>query len=250
MNEGTYRTNYSAELVHLVNQSLRIYPLMAVVWPNGDIQHLNFNVAKLNGCFALNSSTLSFIKEGVQYVTPYTRKAISILRKCGFRNNQDDIYVPFANGDYPQNDVQAWKRLLMNASIKRQAEFYDDCRKYCIERGISHLDSKVLSKCFCIPASGVYVQKGLYNFTVYPVLTHYSFDCVAASRIAKYNFNNGKVVFVNTDGKTYVAKGYKIIEILENSGFTKEVGLFVPFSNGEIIDEADQRERWVSLIKF
>lgn len=60
--------------------------------------------------------------------------------------------------------------------------------------------------------------------------------------------NNGKVIFVYIDGKTYVTKGYKIIDELREAGY-KEGELFVPFSNGEAIVDPFLKKKWDDIKK-
>ena len=74
-------------------------------------------------------------------------------------------------------------------------------------------------------------------------------DMMPFEKIGKYCKNNGKVVFVYQNGKTYVTKGYKIIDELKAAGYEEESAC-VPFSRGEVIRDPELRARWESIIKY
>ena len=74
-------------------------------------------------------------------------------------------------------------------------------------------------------------------------------DCTVTANVGTYYGNNGVVVFVYRDGRTYVHRGYKILNELHAAGYREE-GQFVPFSNGEEIKDDGLRESWLKLRKF
>ena len=56
-------------------------------------------------------------------------------------------------------------------------------------------------------------------------------------------------MFVYRDGHTYVTKGYKVLQYLNDAGY-REKCMFVPFSNGEEIMHDAFREKWESIRKW
>lgn len=196
---------------------------------------------KFNGQYAVNNSTVSYVVENVLYVTPFTTAAMTVLRKSGFTESM--FYVHFSNGDYPKSQQGRWQQLRANARESYEEDFIQDCIKYCDEHRIGTLDDEVLQNCFELPKGGVRVKHIYYEDTYYPIINNTCLDCVAAERIGTFCTNNGKVVFVYRNGKTYVTKGYKILHDLIEAGY-REKGLFVPFSNGEQIIDFALAERW------
>ena len=228
--------------------AVRAYPGMIAVWPQFN-QENALNVMdlapKFNGRFATNNSTACFVHENEIYVTPYTRDVIATLRSSGFTD--DYFYVPFSNGDYPKQEETKWRLLRQQAEVAHEAEFTDDCIKYCDQHGFGTISDETLSNCFEMPANGVAVKHLYYEETYYPAISR-CLDCVAVDRIGRFCTNNGRVVFVYRNGKTYVTKGYKILSELRAAGY-KESGLFVPFSNGEVIQDPTLKARWDAISK-
>ena len=233
----------------LQNDSIMVYTGMIVIYPR--FRHESAldvdDAPKFNGCFAINNSTVAFVSNNVLYVTPYTQCAIQTLVNSGFQ--RCSFYVPFSNLDYPKEEYSKWKKLLNAAEDDLQKAFEKDCSDWCDHHGIGTIDKSVLDKCFVIPKEGIKVEHLYYENTYYPIITSKILDYIALANIGTYCNNNGKVVFVYRDGNTYVAKGYKIIRILKEAGYVKK-GLFVPFSNGEIILDPSYRLKWEELGKI
>ena len=65
--------------------------------------------------------------------------------------------------------------------------------------------------------------------------------------LGTYCQNNGRVVFVDDKGDTYVTPHcVEVIEILEAAGY-RPGSLFVPLSNGERIVNDELRAKWEKL---
>lgn len=229
--------------------SVRVYLGMLVVFPQFS-QEETLNVSglapKFNRCFAMNNSTVCFVSDNEVFVTPYTRSVIRCLRSAGFR--EESFYVPFSNGDYPKTEQVKWNSLREKARKSYADDFVEDCLAYCDAHHIGAINDETLRNCFQMPATGVKVKHLYFENCYYPIINSNCLDCVAVDRIGKYCTNNGRVVFVYRDGKTYVTKGYKILAELRAAGYT-ESGLFVPFSNGEVIQNPVLRARWESITK-
>ena len=239
--------NYT--MAELVKDSIRIAPNMVVVYPQLSAETIidaQEQSTKFNGRFAMNNSTLAFVQDNKLYVTPFTRNALETLRANLFR--EDFFYVPFSNGDYPKYERDRWNNLREMAHRSYVNDFVSDCESYCDKHHIGTLNTETLRNCFEMPATGVKVKHLYYEDCYYPVINSTCFDCIAADRIGRFCTNNGKVVFVYRNGKTYVAKGYKIVNELRAAGYV-ESGLFVPFSNGEQIQNEALKARWEAITK-
>ena len=228
--------------------AVRIYSGMITVFPQfaqEEVLNVSELVPKFNGCYATNNSTVCFVSDNEVFVTPYTRTAMRTLRSSGFC--EKSFYVPFSNGDYPKFEQFKWNTLRENASQSDNADFISDCEAYCDERHIGFISEETLANCFEMPEKGVRVKKLYFEDTYYPIMNQSFFDG-SCNNLGHFCRNNGRVVFVYRNGKTYVAKGYKILNELGAAGYT-ESGLFVPFSNGEEIQDHAMRVRWESITK-
>lgn len=228
--------------------TVRVYTGMIAVWPQFSKEEA-INVSELapkfNGCFSTNNSTVAFVHENEIFVTPYTRFVMRTLRSEGFRETY--FYVPFSNGDYPKSEQLKWNSLRESARQSYKADFISDCEAYCDERHIGSISEETLKNCFELPETGVQVKHLYFENVYYPVMNQSCLDC-RCDNLGHFCYNNGRVVFVYRNGKTYVTKGYKILDELRAAGYT-ESGLFVPFSNGEQILDSVLAARWDSIQK-
>lgn len=236
-------------LMELKKESIRVYSGMTVVFPQfHQEENLNIEglVPKFNGCYAVNNSTVCYVSDNEVFVTPYTREAMYALEEGRFR--KEYFYVPFSNWDYPKNEMVTWNQLRQKAKESYKREFVEDCEKWCDKHFIGALSDKTLENCFEMPTDGVKVKHLYFEDCYYPAIQNFCLDCTAVDKLGKYCTNNGRVIFVYRDGKTYVTKGYHILDELRAAGYTK-AGLFVPFSNGEEILDFCLKARWDSIKK-
>ena len=228
--------------------AVRVYTGMIAVFPQFSQEEalsLSELAPKFNGCYATNNSTVCFVSDNEIFVTPYTRSVVCTLRSLGF--SEKHFYVPFSNGDFPKSAPFKWNALRERARQSYKADFVSDCEAYCDERHIGFISEKTLANCFEVPENGVRVKKLSFEGIYYPVMNQSCLDC-RFEYLGHFCYNNGRVVFIYRNGKTYVAKGYGILNELRAAGYT-ESGLFVPFSNGEEIQDYALRVRWESITK-
>lgn len=240
------------KVMEIVNNggAIRAYDGMIVVWPQMQeepMKNVQETITKFNGrhVYEVNNSTVSFILETNMYVAPYTRKLMKALEEDGY--TEKSFYVPFSNGDYPKHEKQTWTFLREKARLSYKDDFVSDCKAYCDERHIGSISEETLANCFQMPENGVRVKHPSFETTYYPFLNEVCLDC-RCDNLGHYCYNNGRVVFIYRNGHTYVAKGYRIISELRDAGYT-EFGLFVPFSNGEVILDPILFSRWESITK-
>ena len=240
--------NYNYTMEELINDSIRVVPGMIAVYPQyskEEVVNVVEIIPKFPGRYATNNSTVAFIHENNFYVTPYTRRSMSILETNGFMEAY--FYVPFSNWDYPKSEQFKWDALREKARQSYKEDFVSDCEAYCDKRNIGSISEETLQNCFEMPENGVRVKHLYFDNTYYPVMNQSFLDC-HCDNLGHFCCNNGRVVFVYRNGKTYVAKGYKILNELRAAGYT-ESSIFVPFSNGEEIQDYTLRERWESITK-
>ena len=241
--------NYT--LGDLIHDSFRVTHGMIAVFPQTGHEvtlSVDFFIAKFNGHYsANNSTTIGFICQNRYYVTPYTARAIATLVENGFI--EASFYVPFSASDYPKREAKRWKFLQEKAKKTPEENFSAECEKFCNEHHIGALPPLVMKKSFMIPVEGLRVKHVCYETHTYPVITQFKLDNLARDSLGTYYMNNGIVVFVYRDGHTYVTKGYKVLQYLNDAGY-REKCMFVPFSNGEEIMHDAFREKWESIRKW
>ena len=233
----------------LKSEAVRVYHGMIAVFPQFSkekVINMSEMTPKFNGCYATNNSTVCFVSDNEIFVIPYTSLVIRSLCNAGFR--REEFYVPFSNWDYPRSEKFKWEALREKARQSYAEEFVEECASYCDEHHIGAISEETLQNCFEMPSTGVKVNQLYFEDCYYPIINYNCLDCIAIDRIGHFCANNGKVVFVYRNGKTYVAKGYKILKELCDEGYI-ESGLFVPFSNGEQIQDPVLRSRWESITK-
>ena len=113
---------------------------------------------------------------------------------------------------------------------------------------VTELPEEVLRKAFLMPNKGVKVHHIYFDTIYYPICVNEWLSEEVEKQIGTYCSNNGRVCFLDRNGRTYVAKSYKIISMLQDAGY-KSGNLFVPFSNGEQIEDTSLREAWDRLGK-
>ncbi len=229
----------------LVDTSVRIYSGITIVHAQTS-QELSLDCSwapKFNGCYAVNNSTVAFVYKFTLYVIPYTRDVIKVLESSGF--NEKTFFVPFSNWEYPKAESEYWASLRAKAAESYKEYLRRDCIMYSEQNSIGVLSKDILQNCLVIPESGIQVSTVHYTTTHFPLFTNFT----DMHKVGKYDSNNGVVVFVYRDGTTYVARGYKIIKLLCDEGYTAG-SFFVPLSNGEKIVNKAVAERWEALKKF
>ena len=209
----------NSTLAELKKNSLKLYDGMVVIYPQfhqEDILSLD-GKPKFDGRhYAINNSTVAYVE------------------------NDGSYYVC-------KKEEETWQRLHEAARHEAEYHFLKDCIAYSDEHGIDTLPDEIMENCIVIPESGIEVKKEKFNDRIYPLLT--CFDCTINHKIATFNENNGIVVFIYYDGRTYVTKGRGILPVLKCKGYRRNEALFVPLSNGEIILDPSFRQKWSTIRK-
>ena len=64
--------------------------------------------------------------------------------------------------------------------------------------------------------------------------------------VGSYSVYHNRVIFVDTDGTTYLAKGNHIVKVLSNLNF-RLLNYFIPFRDGETIIDENLRKLWEQI---
>lgn len=109
-----------------------------------------------------------------------------------------------------------------------------------ISAKLGTISDETLLKCFEMPSAGVEVVHPYFTARYYPI--------TAVDKIGHFCTDNGIVVFVHSNGKTYVTKMDGILDELRAAGYT-ESSMPVPFSKGGQIQDPSLSALWESINK-
>jgi hypothetical protein len=199
--------------------------------------------------YGWNNGTVAFITEnGEYYVTPFCFEVRDYLEELGYKDI--GLYVPFSNGDIPADKDAAlvWEALRNKArkvhEEKRIEEHKEKMKSLAEEKSIQPLPEQLYELCLNIPESGLMTSwMGQNPTSTFPVS-----DWEVPKHMGTYCQNNGKVVFVNDEGKTFVTPYCsEVRDILDAAGY-RQGSLFVPLSNGEDIVDDKLNEKWNFMV--
>ncbi len=207
-----------------------------------------FNLETHIGTYCQNNGRVVFVDgHGKTFVTPFCSEIRTFLQNAGYK--EGSMFVPFSNGEVPANAVFAlrWKQLcsLANKEFEKREEQrrIERLSDLARRKGLRDLNPEVYSLSMKIPKDGFEViffesEKD----TVRPVR-----DFELDRALGTYYQNNGRVVFVDNHGDTYVSPHcQEVSEMLSNAGYSVS-SLYVPLSNGERIIDPNIAEQWNSL---
>ncbi len=200
------------------------------------------------GTYCQNNDRLVFVNEkGKTYVTPFASEITATLRKSGYKGR--NMYVPFSNGDIPSNEIAAlkWKQLCSIArkeyELREEKRKIEKLQKLAEEKNIIKLPDRIYELSLKIPKEGFETTfMDSERDHTRPVQ-----DWELEHALGTYCENNGRIVFVDDKGDTYVSPYcIEISAVLINSGYTP-YSLFVPLSNGEKIANEEIAQKWYKL---
>ena len=200
------------------------------------------------GTYCQNNGKVVFVDDqGRTFVTPFCSEIRSVLAKAGYR--EGSLAVPFSNGEIPANEIAAlkWKQLcnLARQAFEKREEERKIMRLNDLARSkrISVLPVLAYQLSFKIPKEGFETLFFETDRDITRPVREWELEKV----LGTYCQNNGRVVFVDDKGDTYVTPHcVEVIEILEAAGY-RPGSLFVPLSNGERIVNDELRAKWEKL---
>lgn len=200
------------------------------------------------GKYETNNGVVAFVaKDGSYYVTPFYSKVGENLSKLGF--TRGNLYVPFSNGDIPMDKelAEKWKALCeverRETEVRCEQEKRERYAKMANEKGLDVLPEDVYQLSLEIPDDGLEtIWWGQERSKTQPIYEWQVQDCMGT-----YCQNNGKVSFVDANGKMFVTPfWYEVGVMLRQAGY-REGSLYVPLSNGEKIVDPDMNTRWEAI---
>ena len=242
--------NKTINMDSLKEIAVHIHTGMVSVFPNEATEsRLDLSEIKkeFNGCYSLQSPTISFIHNSEMYAIPYTDRVVRSLEVAGLK--RANFYVPFSQGDYPKNETSKWvylKEMVVQSYIE---DLMEDCIEYSDKNGIGELDEETLANCMELPFMGIAVEGVGYETCYYPMLNIGRGAEEIARYVGKYNIESETVMFVYRNGKTYLTRGYGILRKLKHAGYT-EKNILVPLAHGERIKDKELQKRWETIRKL
>ncbi len=199
------------------------------------------------GTFTQNNGKVAFVtSDGRTFVTPFAFEARETLKAAGYK--EGSLFVPLSNGEVPVNPEIAtqWQKMCEKARELFNERMEKDKLRRCAEiadkKRISPLSAEVYDMSLEIPAIGIPT-----SFLGQPGIATPVDEYKLEEALGVYCQNNGRVVFVDECGKTFVTPFCpEVRALLEEAGY-KQGTLYVPLSNGEEILDPDTAQRWHAM---
>ncbi len=212
-----------------------------------DVDYLNNKFKDMNvyNCFR-NAIGVLYKKE--YYALPETKLYVKKLQEFGIV--KADFFVFLNEDQFPMQDhmVKRWKEIISNATKQRREEFKDDCRIWAKVHKAQPVPIEELGHCLPVPINGIRVMTEDDEFDqgeFYDPIVKYD-NPRSIDYVGSYSVYHNRVIFVDTDGTTYLAKGNHIVKVLSNLNF-RLLNYFIPFRDGETIIDENLRKLWEQI---
>ena len=181
-------------------------------------------------------------------IAPYSRRLSLALTEAGYVTT--GIFVPLSNGEQlviPEQR-QEWALITARVQVQRNEDRVEACRQtYLAEarvQGIKHgvaqsaaFEGRLVKAdgaLFMVPPGRApEIYPSAFDHTLRDEVT------LRAPQVGRYATNNGLLAFVDETGTTYVVKSTERNDQIMRAAGYNEGGVFVPFSNGEILLDPD-----------
>lgn len=223
----------------LKEESIRIYSGMMIRYPDYPPKCVTYEpvdgkevekALKFNGCYNMSYMSISFVTDNQVFVTAYSYLALRSLKAAGFRQEEFcGSYFAYSDVTFPKEEEEKWNFILDKAHQANVDDFSEECERYCDARHIGNIREETLRNCFEVPRLGAVItmqQPGFraHYYVMKPVLTETfvpRLEYNSIRNLGRFCNNYGRIVFTYRNGKTYVAKGTKILKELEEAGYTE-----------------------------
>ena len=177
---------------------------------------------------------VSFICNGEEYVTPYFKGVIEILRKEKFE--EVCFSMPLSEKGFPYNKELAkkWKQLLEEVKHFHEFDMTEQAVRVTMKRHVEYLPYDIRRKAVEIPIQGYLAYGKNGKVDVRPYIQIGKMQREEYDRLGTYNLLEDVVVIVSNDAKTYLMHlSEGLLDSLNNSGYKRNYRLPVPMANGE-----------------
>lgn len=183
------------------------------------------------------------------YALPETKKNISMVQS--FVGIKDPNFFFYLNEDeYPKDEQvkEIWQKMTTKGCKEREEEFVQSCKNWALSNlKIKPVPNNEIANCLLIPDEGIRVRdmNGEYDDRTYYPLVSY-LDPSSISEVGLYSEYEGRTIFVNYDGRTYMAKGTHIVNLLKSLNY-RVFSYFLPIRENEMIIDKDLRSKWKEI---
>lgn len=176
------------------------------------------------------------------YALPETKTYINKLQAFGIMKK--DFFIYLHEDQYPKDEffMQMWDDILQKGIEQKRLEFKEECMKWATAYGIMPIPDSELENSLKIPANGFRVRIGDDDYdqeeTYNPIVSYTNPSNI--EYVGTYSTYGNRVIFVATDGDTYLSKGNHIINVLRRLKFRELNNYPTPISFIEdegIVDE-------------
>jgi len=209
-----------------------------------DFDNLIKRFEKINvyNCY---KGTIGVVFQNEYYALPETKMALNKLQAFGIV--KADFFIYLHEDQYPKDEffMQMWDEILQKGIEQRHSEFKEECRKWATAHGIMPIPDSELENSLKIPANGIkvriegddYDQEETYN----PIVSYTS--PINIEYVGSYSTYGNRVIFVATDGTTYLSKGTHIVNELKKLNF-RELNYLTSFIEDESIVDKKLKFLW------
>lgn len=182
------------------------------------------------------------------FAIPKTKKNIHIIQSFGFMKDPSFFFYLNEN-EYPMDEElrQMWYEVTIRGSKERKEEFAEECKRWAEINKIKPVPKTELARCLLIPESGIRVRDANNEYddrTYYPIVSYLNPQSI--SEIGFYSAYENRIMFVDYDGKTYIGKGYYLVNILNSLNY-RTFSYYLPIRANEIILDKDLRSAWEAI---
>lgn len=182
------------------------------------------------------------------YALPQTKRNISMIQSFGILRDPNFFFY-LDDDEYPMDEEirKIWNNMMVRGSKEREDEFTQDCKRWATIKGVQPVPNKELANCLLIPDSGIRVRDSNDEYddrTYYPLVSYLSPQTI--SEVGLYTTYENRTMFVNYDGKTYMAKGNHIVNLLKSLNY-RALFYFLPIRENEIISDKKIRSAWEEI---
>ena len=177
---------------------------------------------------------VGFICDGNEYITPYFKGVIEILRKEKFEEVCFSMPLSEKGFPYDKELARKWKQLIEDVKHFRELDMTEEAINVSMKRHVSYLPHDIRKKALEIPIQGYWAYGPKGKVDIRPYIQIGRMQREEYQKLGAYNVLGDVVVVISNDAKTYLMHlSAGLLDNLNNSGYKRNYKLLVPMTNGE-----------------
>jgi len=216
-----------------------------VIEVNFDNLTKRFKKINVYNCY---KGAIGVLYQNEYYALPETKTYINKLQAYGIV--KADFFIYLHEDQYPKDQkfMLRWNEILHQGIEQRRNEFKEECSKWAEDHSIIPIPMSELQNCLMIPRDGIkvridggdYDQEETYN----PIVSYT--NPINIEYVGSFSNVGNRVIFVATDGTTYLSKGSHIVNELKRLNF-RELNYLTPFRDDEVIVDEKLKFLWDNI---